>query len=283
MPHVHRSQEDAALASGPRRHVLSRRALLDGAFGSLALLAACSAVPPLLTPTPSADNQAGRSPAGATPAAPGQPTATTEAGSGSAGAQAVAATPGEASPVALAVAPTAAPAAAAAATCALSAAVAPTSVPYPGYTLQEPSTGLHVTGEAYEVDLASYRLKVSGKVDHPLSLTYDDLRCLPKTQARVSLECPGFFIDQQTLAGPTLATLLALAGPQAAATTVMLSSAQPYTMNFALAEAQDAKNFLAYEWEGQALPRSHGFPLRGVFPGRPGSNWVKWLVEIELL
>ena len=92
--------------------------------------------------------------------------------------------------------------------------VPPTPIPYPGYAQQEPETGLHVTSNALRVDLASYRLKVSGLVNQPLSLSYDDLRCLPKVQADVRLECPGYFVDWATLAGPTLASVIALAGPR---------------------------------------------------------------------
>jgi DMSO/TMAO reductase YedYZ molybdopterin-dependent catalytic subunit len=160
--------------------------------------------------------------------------------------------------------------------------VPPTPIPYPGYAQQEPDTGLHVTSNALAVDLASYRLKVSGLVDQPLSLSYDDLRCLPKIQAEVKLECPGFFIDWARLAGPTLGSVIALAGPQRKADRVTLISINGYTFPFSLEEAQAEQNFLAYEWRSEPLPPSHGFPVRAALPGRAGSAWVKWLEEIQL-
>jgi sulfane dehydrogenase subunit SoxC len=43
-----------------------------------------------------------------------------------------------------------------------------------------------------------------------------------------------------------------------------------------------ARCFLAYEWEGKALPALHGFPVRAVFPGLEGNQWVKWLTKIEV-
>ena len=168
-------------------------------------------------------------------------------------------------------------------TCMLPPVVAPTTVPYPGYTEIEPSTGLHVTAQAKEMNLAAYRLKVTGKVEHALSLTHEEVRCLPRTQAHVSLECPGFFVDEQTLAGTTLGSVLALAGPIQGAGQVIMRSGDDYRMGLTLAEAQDSQNFLAYEWEGQPLPRSHGFPLRAVIPARAGTSWVKWVTEIQVV
>ena len=48
------------------------------------------------------------------------------------------------------------------------------------YLEVDPETGLHITGTPTEVDIDTYRLKVSGKVDHELSLSYDDIRQLAK-------------------------------------------------------------------------------------------------------
>ena len=162
--------------------------------------------------------------------------------------------------------------------------VPPTPIPYPGYAQQEPDTGLHVTSNALHVDLAGYRLRVFGLVNQPLSLSYDDLRCQPKVQAEVRLECPGYFVDWATLAGPTIASVIALADPRPEAALVTLTSVNGYSTHFSLAEAQAEENFLAYEWgsRGEPLPAAHGFPLAAALPSKPGSAWVKWLEEIQL-
>jgi DMSO/TMAO reductase YedYZ molybdopterin-dependent catalytic subunit len=160
--------------------------------------------------------------------------------------------------------------------------VPPTPIPFPGFAQPEPDTGLHVNGGAERVDLASYRLEVNGLVDHPLSLNYDELRCLPKVQAKMRLECPGYFVDGLTLAGPTIASVIMLAGPQGNGTKVTLTSASGYEAHFALGEMQRGQNLLAYQWRDEPLPASHGFPVRAAIPGKPGSAWVKWLTEIRL-
>ena len=39
---------------------------------------------------------------------------------------------------------------------------------------------------------------------------------------------------------------------------------------------------LAYEMNGQPLPRDHGFPLRVIVPGTVAARSVKWLQRIVL-
>ncbi len=158
----------------------------------------------------------------------------------------------------------------------------PTPAKIPGYTELDPTTGLHVTGTMRQVDAARYRLEVTGKVSKPLSLTYDDLRCMPRTESRPKLVCPGFFEDTATWAGTPLASVLELAKVHADATGVRLTGADNYSASMSLKAAASGQNFLAYEWEGKALPALHGFPVRAIFPGSEGNQWVKWLTRIEV-
>lgn len=164
--------------------------------------------------------------------------------------------------------------------CGLPPIAVPTPAPDPGYTQLDPSTGLHMTGKVQLIDLAGYRLRVTGKVDRPLELSYEEIRCLPKVEASPILVCPGFFKDEATWAGTPIAEVLALVGVQAGAERLELVSADGYTTSLSLEKALDRANFLAYEWDGEPLPRLHGFPLRVVIPDAQGNQWTKWLVEI---
>ncbi len=166
--------------------------------------------------------------------------------------------------------------------CALPRVIAPTAAPDPGYTQLDPSTGLHMTGTPVSLDLATYRLEVTGKVAHPLSLSFDELRCLPRVEARPMLVCPGFFRDTANWAGASLAAVLALAEPASDARYVELIGADGYSSLPEIERALDPANFLAYEWEGQPVPVLHGFPVRAVLPKEEGNRWVKWLVRIEV-
>ena len=160
--------------------------------------------------------------------------------------------------------------------------LAPTMAPNPGVNGIDRTTGLHVTGHPVALDPATYRLLVNGLVDHPLSFTYNELRCMPKVSARLDLVCPGVFEDAATWTGVPLNYILGLAGVQSTARIIRLVAADKYESQLYLEDALKPANFLAYEMNGQPLPILHGFPLRAVFPGMQGNRWVKWLLEIRV-
>jgi DMSO/TMAO reductase YedYZ molybdopterin-dependent catalytic subunit len=152
----------------------------------------------------------------------------------------------------------------------------------PSYLEVDPATGLHMTGTPTVVEISTYRLKVTGKVDHELSLAYDELRALPRVTASPELVCPDYFWDHATWTGVPLNLILEMAGPQLDAERMVLVGADNYSTGLYLTEALVSDGFLAYELNGETLPALQGFPIRAVFPELEGSLWAKWLVEIRL-
>ncbi len=167
--------------------------------------------------------------------------------------------------------------------CKLSPLVAPTRpANEPGYTQLDTATGLHMTGHPVDIDVTTYRLKVFGKVSHPLELSIDELRCMPKVSTKSTSICVGYFEDRATWAGVPFAHVLDLAGARPQATLVTLRGADGYSSGYAIEFARLDGAYLAYEWEGQPLPVLHGFPLRAIFVSEIGSYRVKWLMEVEI-
>jgi DMSO/TMAO reductase YedYZ molybdopterin-dependent catalytic subunit len=152
----------------------------------------------------------------------------------------------------------------------------------PGYAELDNTTGLHMTQYVKNIDLTTYRLKVSGLVDHPLELNFEELRCFPKVTVKAKIVCPGYFIDESTWSGVSFATLLEKAGLQKKAKQVVLIGTDGYQATISLNDVLNEHNFLAYEMINQPLPILHGFPVRAVFPQLEGYAWVKSLVEINI-
>jgi DMSO/TMAO reductase YedYZ molybdopterin-dependent catalytic subunit len=151
----------------------------------------------------------------------------------------------------------------------------------PGYAQLDETTNLHMTGRVQQFDASTFRLKISGLVEHPMELTLDDLRCLPKITQRVTTICPGYFEDVATWSGTLLKPLLEQAGIKAEAVSMRLLS-PGYESFLLIEEALREDNFLAYEWEGEPLPILHGYPLRAVMPSFYGAKSTKWLTEISI-
>ena len=72
--------------------------------------------------------------------------------------------------------------------------------------------GLHVTGTPVDIDIETYRLKITGEVDTPLSLSLKEIKAMEARREFVVLVCPGFFTDEGTWTGVPIADLLDLAG-----------------------------------------------------------------------
>jgi DMSO/TMAO reductase YedYZ molybdopterin-dependent catalytic subunit len=160
--------------------------------------------------------------------------------------------------------------------------VPPRPAEVPGYTELDPSTGLHMTGTPQFIKASTWRLRVYGKVDRELSLSYDELRRLPRLTTRDPIICEGYFEDYASWAGASISAVLDLAGIKPGAKGLELKAEDGYSSYVTLAEARSAYALLLYEWEGKALPELHGYPVRAAFPGLQGNKWVKWLVEIKV-
>ena len=139
-----------------------------------------------------------------------------------------------------------------------------------------------MTGHPVDIDINSYRLKVYGKVNHPLELSYDELRCMPKVTTKSTSICAGYFEDQATWAGVPFAHILDLADVRPEASMITLRGADGYSSGNPIDTARLQGAYLAYEWEGQPIPVLHGFPLRAIYVSEVGGYRVKWLLEIEV-
>ena len=131
-------------------------------------------------------------------------------------------------------------------------------------------------------DPATWRLRVEGEVASPLSLSYDELRRLPRAEQVSTFHCvTGWSVKNVHWAGVRFSDVLAAAQPSAAAHALTFVSAeQPYTDSLTLEQARLGDTMLAYEMDGKPLSRAHGAPVRVVIPEMYGYKNVKWVERI---
>ncbi len=155
------------------------------------------------------------------------------------------------------------------------------------------------------VDPATFRLKISGLVERPTTLSLDDLRRLGGAELIAGFECSGNRRPQQGLSGNgrwtgvPLRAALDRAGVKPEARELVFFGAdhgeeevefrtnkykveQQFGRSLSREKALSREPFLAYSLNGEPLTRHQGSPLRLLVPGWYGMANVKWLSEIHV-
>ena len=157
------------------------------------------------------------------------------------------------------------------------------------------------------VALSEWQLAVEGLVDRRLTLSFEDIRRLPKVEVANTLECSGnsrFLLRKKASGNPWtiggvgnavwggiwLKDLLDKAGLKNNAGHVSFEGLDPplgsagikFIRSIPLKKALES-TLLAYETNGEALPLEHGYPLRALALGWTGANCVKWVHKITVL
>jgi DMSO/TMAO reductase YedYZ molybdopterin-dependent catalytic subunit len=161
------------------------------------------------------------------------------------------------------------------------------------------------------LDQSTWRLKVDGLVERPLSLSLRDLVKMPSHNSFVTLECAGngrsMFnpqvngeqwnlgaVSTAEWTGVPLLELLDRAGVKACAREVVFRGADSgnldgsiepvrFERSLSLDDARGSEALLAYAMSGEALPIQHGYPLRLIVPSWYAMASVKWLTEIDVI
>jgi DMSO/TMAO reductase YedYZ molybdopterin-dependent catalytic subunit len=139
------------------------------------------------------------------------------------------------------------------------------------------------------IEPQEWELRIHGKVDREITVTYSQLVDRGLKDAWVTLCCVsnevgGDLISNALWSGVPTVDLLAEAGVHDDADAVLQMSSDGWTCGTPLSALTDGRNsLLAVAMNGDPLPVEHGFPVRVVVPGLYGFvSATKWVVDWEV-
>ena len=157
------------------------------------------------------------------------------------------------------------------------------------------------------VNLAEWRLAVTGEVERPLELTLAELEKPEPATVTNTMECAGngraFYhprvpgiqwtrgaVGNATFTGARLADVLRRAGVKATGKHVAFNGLDEppgkvpdFIRSIPIEKAMHPDTLLATRMNGAPLTIEHGFPARALVPGWLGAASVKWLTEVRVI
>jgi DMSO/TMAO reductase YedYZ molybdopterin-dependent catalytic subunit len=138
-------------------------------------------------------------------------------------------------------------------------------------------------GEVPKVDIATWTLELSGEVEEPVTLSYEQLSDLPATEVTTDIHCVTRWsrFDAQ-FKGVHWRELAKLCRPKPSAHFAIAHAEHGFTSNVPLEALEDENALIVYEADGKRLTPDHGYPVRLFIPTKYFWKSAKWLRGIEL-
>ena len=152
----------------------------------------------------------------------------------------------------------------------------------PGQYFTEKWPVLHA-GEVPDVDIATWTLELSGEIEQPTTLTFEQLQELPATEVTTDIHCVTRWsrFDAQ-FTGVHWRELAKLCRPKPSAHFVIAHAEHGFTANVPLEALEDENALIVYAADGEPLTPDHGYPVRLFIPTKYFWKSAKWLRGIEL-
>jgi DMSO/TMAO reductase YedYZ molybdopterin-dependent catalytic subunit len=130
-----------------------------------------------------------------------------------------------------------------------------------------------------------YRLRITGLVDKPMTLTLADLKAMTPTSITKDFQCvTGWRVRDVPWVGVRLADVLDAAGVRTAGKAITFTSFDgAYTESLTMSQARRPDVLVAYQLQGKRISSAHGGPVRLYVAPMYGYKSIKWLDEIEVV
>jgi DMSO/TMAO reductase YedYZ molybdopterin-dependent catalytic subunit len=139
-------------------------------------------------------------------------------------------------------------------------------------------------GETPDVAPREWRLRIFGRVEEEVVLSWEAFQALPRVEVTADFHCVTRFstLDNRW-SGVSTRAVLALAAVEADAASALVHCYGGYTTNVPLEDLLSERALLADRHGGEILAREHGGPVRLVVPHLYAWKSAKWISGIELL
>ncbi len=129
-----------------------------------------------------------------------------------------------------------------------------------------------------------WKLKITGSVENPFELTWEEFLALPRTKLVTDIHCVTTWSRYDNdWEGVHIREILQRAKPLASAKFVMAHSWTGYTTNLPLSDLDDDDVMIALKHDGENLVPDHGGPIRLLVPKLYFYKSAKWLDGLEFM
>lgn len=132
------------------------------------------------------------------------------------------------------------------------------------------------------VDIENYRLEISGLVETPLQLSYNEVLAYESRQEVITIYCVEGWEVTVLWEGIPLKDIFNTAGVKPEVDTVVFYAADGYSTSLSLEFIMDNDLMIAYKANGIDLPENLGYPFILVAEEKWGYKWARWITGIEL-
>jgi DMSO/TMAO reductase YedYZ molybdopterin-dependent catalytic subunit len=137
-------------------------------------------------------------------------------------------------------------------------------------------------GSPPRYDMSKWRLRLHGDVEAPATLTWEEVRRLPRTSVTADMHCVTTWSRlDNAWEGIAFKDLAALVQPRADAHFVIAHCNAGYRTSLPVDVLADGDVLIADRHDGTELTADHGGPLRLVVPKRYAWKSAKWLEALE--
>ncbi|MEE2752961.1 MAG: sulfite oxidase-like oxidoreductase [Candidatus Latescibacterota bacterium] len=139
-------------------------------------------------------------------------------------------------------------------------------------------------GPTPNLHLDRWRFRLFGNVANDVELTYSEFLSLPQITITTDFHCvTRWSMLDSTWMGVHISEVLKKIDILSSTRFVMIHGHGQYTTNLPLADLLDDDVLFAHSWDGEALSKDHGGPLRLVVPKLYAWKSAKWVKGLEFM